>query len=73
MSLHFAWKCALCIIVFVLFISMQVVHYVQYISMILSSLVLVIKDVMHIRASVLLAFQHMECLLLIYFCICYCC
>lgn len=78
-SLHFAWK--LCPVYFyVVFVCpghfseggpCVSVHFTG-----LSWLVLLMKDVVavaDIHASVLLAFQHMECLLLIYFCICYCC
>lgn len=57
---------------------MQVVYvYVQYMSMVCPPLVLIINDVvvneLQTSTLVLFDFQHMECLLLIYFCICYCC
>lgn len=62
---------------FVLFISMQVVHVFNTFQwFVLASIACegcCCDGTTDIPASVLLAFQHMECLLLIYFCICYCC
>lgn len=72
-------NCALCIfivVIFVLFVSMQVVHLFntfQWFVLVRIGYEGWCCKWTRIHASVLLAFQHMECLLLIYFCICYCC